>query len=136
MRLRRRFSTRDQARHWLTRKFYLIPWNFIDDGMTAFPDNLFGWKLAAYGRVHDWLYCSRSHPRGTMSKKHRRLADKVLRSALAAEAPRGLRWIPRLVFRAVRMFGAPSYDSCGPDRGELCRHGMRIPVWMEADSEV
>jgi hypothetical protein len=129
-RFRRRFPTNKLAREWLSNKLAKIPAEFRDDGMSNFPDRLFGWKLCDYARVHDWLYCTRAHAAGTMRRAHRKLADKVLRAAMAAEAPIGLRLVPRLIYRAVRMFGGASYDSCHPDVGTLCRHNLAQPLWM------
>lgn len=44
-----------------------------------------------------------------------------------------IRWIFLQVLRVVG--GVKAFDSCGPEEGELCRHGMSKPDWMEGEDE-
>jgi hypothetical protein len=119
-----------------------IPPGFKDDGMSWFPDSVFGFDLRRYARIHDWFYCSRAGYKAdgaTGGAAERGYADRVIRELIHADAPLGLRWVASLVYRGVRAFGEGSYDTCGPQpKGastaqELlaeCRHGMPMPTWM------
>jgi hypothetical protein len=42
------------------------------------------------------------------------------------------RWIANIYHEFVHLFsGIRSWDSCGPEVGELCRHNMPMPEWMQ-----
>jgi hypothetical protein len=105
---------------------------FSDDGCTVSPDGLFGYDFSWACRIHDWRYCTRCHPPGSMSRLARRFADEELRMHMRASLPWYTRgWVPlvyRLVVRFFGRFGA--WDSCGPEAGDLCRHQIPMPAWM------
>ena len=108
-----------------------VPANFIDDGCSNSPDSLCGTNFRWACRIHDWRYCTRAQPEGTMNKQSRKAADKELRKNLAIALPwywQPIRWV---YYRAVRRFGSlHSYNTCGPSAGNSCRHGLTPPGWM------
>ncbi len=114
---------------------------FLDDGMSWFPDVVFGWDLSLFGRIHDWLYCSRAHgePGDWEEIWPRRMCDITLGRLVQRSAPTGFGWVARLVYAGVRRGGAGAYDTCGPqpegaDTEQLtlglCRHNLPMPSWM------
>ncbi len=107
---------------------------FEDDGLSGgFPDWLYArHHLSLAGRVHDWHYCSRCHPQGTMNQAHRAFADTALRVHARELLPWYLRIAPWLLYAGVRIGGGGSaWNSCGPTRGERCRHNIETPAWMK-----
>lgn len=101
-----------------------IPDEFVDDGCSNSPDSICGTDIRWACRIHDYRYCGRCHPAGTMGWAHRRKADRELRWNLAAGLPWWNQWIRFFYFGAVRTFGSvTSYNTCR--RGEFCRHNMR-----------
>lgn len=112
-----------------------IPREFVDDGCSWAPDRLFGVDLSWACRLHDALYCTRAHTEGALTSHWRRLVDTLLR-ALVDEALLGhpLRpLVARTYFAAVRLFGG-SFNTCGPNAGSRCRHGLTRPAWMTSAS--
>jgi hypothetical protein len=62
--------------------------------------------------------------------------DKELRDNLRLSFPRWLGWIRFVYYRFVRLFGtASAWDDCGPEAGNMCKHNMPIPLWMEEKHE-
>jgi hypothetical protein len=108
--------------------------DFVDDGLSCFPGWMFRrWRLRRAGRKHDWDYCSRCHPPGSMNQAARARAD----AAIKANAKDILPWILHPVSYLLRggtsLFGGiRAWNSCGPSAGERCRHNMKQPVWMLA----
>lgn len=110
-----------------------IPDSFVDDGCSNSPDSICGTWIRPACRIHDWRYCTRCHPQGTMCKEHRKAADKELRASLAKLLPWWNQWVRWIYWRAVRRFGSlHAYDTCGQSAGDFCRHGMPMPLWMNA----
>ena len=119
----------DTARELLRR----IPSHFVDDGCTSSPDGWFGFDFRWACRIHDWLYCTRAHPAGTMTYEWKVKADHALSEFIRASLPLRWRWV-RWVYEGMVLFagGWGSFDSCGPEVGKRCRHGLRAPWWMLA----
>jgi hypothetical protein len=120
--------------YYLALIFQLWP-DFRDDGLSGgFPD----WVYASYnlrlaGRVHDWHYCTRCHPAGSMTQAARRFADLALRQHARELLPWWLRVAPWVLYLGVHWFGdEAAWDGCGPEQGDLCRHNIEQPVWMRA----
>lgn len=128
--------------------------DFEDDGLSCFPDWIYKYLLrldiSPSGRVHDWHYCTRCQPIGTMNQDHRLYADLALylhsRELLRRRKPtenRFLRFVratrsrlprlaPHVLYRGVRLGGGGNaWNSCGPQSGDRCRHNMKKPKWME-----
>lgn len=119
----------DEARYYLA----LIPAEFRDDGCSRSPDSLFGFDFRWACRLHDWSYCTRAHPPGSLTYARKVAADYTLREHLKAALPLRWRWVRFIYQGAVLAFGGfGSFNSCGPEAGELCRHAMRRPPWMTA----
>lgn len=119
-----------------------IPPTFKDDGASWAPDQIMGVSLRPAARVHDWLYCTRAHPPGSMTRTWKKHADRVLRREIRALVPGRIGgWVASLYFWAVSKFGGPSFNTCGPDpKGawsakqrikRLCRHNLPEPLWMK-----
>lgn len=129
--------------------------DFKDDGLSCFPDWIYRYilrfNLTPAGRVHDWHYCARAQPQGTMNQKRRLFVDVALREhareIIRHPVPtdnRFLRFVrrvrcrvprlaPWILYRGVRWFGGTSaWNSCGPTKGERCRHNLQMPGWMRA----
>jgi hypothetical protein len=111
--------------------------DFLDDGLSCFPDWIYRYLLkhnvSPAGRVHDWHYCSRCHPSGTMDQTRRKQADRLLRLHVRELTHGHFRLTPWVVWLAVRRYGVNrAWNSCGPNRCARCRHNMRMPEWMEA----
>jgi len=110
--------------------------DFVDDGLSMFPDWIYRYILrhdiTPAGRVHDWHYCTRCHGQGRMDQDARRFADSALR-VHARELLHGhFRIAPIVLYLGVRFGGGTeSWNSCGPARGERCRHNMLQPIWMQ-----
>ncbi len=109
--------------------------DFRDDGLSGgFPDWLYGrHKLTLAGRVHDWHYCGRVHRQGTMNQNHRLFADLALRVHARELLPWYLRLAPWVLYAGVRIGGGgDAWNSCGPTKGDRCRHRVIMPLWMIA----
>jgi hypothetical protein len=106
--------------------------DFRDDGLSGgFPDWLYSrHNLYLAGRVHDWMYCSRCHLQSSMTRQARRRADCALRQHARELLPWYLQLAPMILHIGVRLGGPSSWDSCGDDAGEWCRHMIARPVWM------
>lgn len=108
--------------------------DFRDDGLSWFPDWLYRvvlrHNITPAGRVHDWYYCTRCHRRGAMTPARRRFADRELRRHARELLPWYIRLAPLVLLLGTRLGGWPSFDSCGYDAGERCRHNIRRPPWM------
>jgi hypothetical protein len=108
-----------------------IPDEFRDDGCTGWFDSLFGYDFKDVCRVHDWAFCTRCHPPGSMTFANMVAVNRVLSEELAYRLPWWLDWTAGAVYRATYLFGPfNAYDSCGPEAGERCRHNMAPPSWM------
>jgi hypothetical protein len=110
---------------------------FKDDGLSCFPDWIYRYilrfNITPTGRVHDWHYCTRCHAQGTMTQARRLFADRALRQHAREVLPWYHPVAPIVLYRAVRWFGGDSaWNSCGPTRGERCRHNIAQPGWMRA----
>jgi hypothetical protein len=67
-----------------------------------------------------------------MNQAHREFADKALKKHLRELLPWYLWLTPRLVYRGVQLGGGTkAWNSCGPTRGDRCRHNIRMPRWMK-----
>jgi hypothetical protein len=108
-----------------------IPKNFVDDGCSNSPDGWFGFEFQWACRIHDYRYCTRCHDPGTMTYGMKLFADNELKRNIRYSLPWRWRWV-RYVYHAGVWFGGnfSAWDSCGPDAGEVCRHGMSQPDWM------
>lgn len=60
-------------------------------------------------------------------------ADHELRANVASGLPWRWRWVGP-IYQGVVFFagGWDAFDSCGLERGELCRHALPLPDWMRA----
>ena len=106
---------------------------FKDDGLSGgFPDWMYQrWLLKLAGRVHDWQYCTRCHRAGSMTDPAKKLADKALRKHARELLPWYLNLAPIILYAGVRVGGGfGSWDSCGPEEGDRCRHNIKQPQWM------
>lgn len=118
--------------------FYLIKIEhehpeFQDDGLSgSFPDWMYKrWDLTDAGRVHDWHYCTRCHAAGSMTDQAKQFADKALRKHARERLPWFLNLAPIILYLGVRIGGGfGSWDSCGPEIGDRCRHNIKKPQWM------
>lgn len=112
-----------------------IPTDFVDDGCSASPDSICGDSIRWACRIHDWRYCTRAHRPGRMTTEYRKNADKELRTHMRLDLPWYSQWTRLIYHFFVRKFGNGdnSFDSCGPEVGEKCRHNMPQPVWMRAE---
>ncbi len=105
---------------------------FRDDGLSNFPDWIYArWGLWRAGRVHDWFYCGRCHPMGTMNQRARRFADRALRQHARELLPWWLVAAPLVLYFGVRAGGGTkAWNSCGYLVGERCRHNQPRPAWQ------
>lgn len=109
-----------------------IPEEFVDDGCSTAPDALFGFRLGWACRIHDWMYCTRAWPAGTMDQHHRKHADDLLGEMIRQALPWRWRFVGWIYRAAVRRHGGhAAFDSCGGEAGERCRHNLPRPGWME-----
>ncbi len=115
---------------------------FLDDGLSMFPDEWFGFDFAWAGRIHDWEYCSRAHPAGSMGVRAKKRADKRIGRLVSGGLPWRWKVLGPVVRLGVWRGGYGSYNSCGPvpygatDEqlvAGLCRHGLDRPDWMDGD---
>lgn len=105
--------------------------DFQDDGCSGAPDDWFGFDLRYACRIHDWLYCTRAHPAGSMTQERRRYADDLLGALIRHALPWRWRWVGWWYRLAVHRYGGiEAYDSCGPEAGDRCRHNLKQPPWM------
>jgi hypothetical protein len=116
-----------------------IPDEFNDDGCSSSPDRMwwFGWWWFRWAcRIHDWRYCGRCHPPGTMNQAARRRGDIELGGFIRQSVPTWAWPVASLYRLAVRRHGGRSaWNSCGPtaeNAAGLCRHGIGQPQWMRA----
>ena len=108
-----------------------IPEHFLDDGCSNSPDRIFGFDFRWSCKIHDWRYCGRCHPAGTMHYQNKLTADQELRENLKASLPWRWRWVSRVYWRGVQIGGGfDAWNSCGPENGDACRHGIARPTWM------
>lgn len=117
-----------------------VPIEFGDDGLSCFPDSLWGFDFKWAGRLHDWGYCSRCHPAGSLTVRTKKMRDKMIGQHVAESLPLRWKWVGHAVRYALWRAGYGSFDSCGfvPHGATdeqlvagLCRHGMRRPDWMD-----
>ena len=112
-----------------------IPREFLSDGCSNVRDSIFGFDFRMACRAHNWMYCTRCHPAGTMTMSHKAQADQDLGMFIRAMLPRRWRWVGWWYRTGVHWAGGVSaFDSCGPTQGQRCRHGMAQPEWMAANS--
>lgn len=117
-----------------------IPDRFKDDGLSLFPDRWFGFRFEWAGRIHDWEYCTRSHPAGSRTVRAKREADQRLGRYISASLPLRWRWLGLVVRFGVWRGGYGSFDSCSfvPKGASdeqlvhgLCRHDIPRPSWLK-----
>lgn len=105
--------------------------DFRDDGLSFFPDWVYRrWNLSRAGRVHDWHYCTRCHPMGSMTRKAKRFGDRGLRQHAREVLPRCVWLAPNILYHGVRVGGRRAWNSCGFDVGERCRHNIKRQPWQ------
>ena len=107
--------------------------DFVDDGLSGgFPDWMYRrWELSIAGRVHDWHYCTRCHKAGSMTDQSKKFADKALRKHARELLPWYLNLAPVVLYVGVYVGGGfGSWDSCGTEVGDRCRHNITQPDWM------
>ena len=114
-----------------------IPDRFADDGCTNSPDAWFGFDFSWACRIHDWRYCTRAQPDGSMSEARRWAADTYIRGDIKASLPWRWRWIRWVYFYVLKRFGDRAYDTCpehfaagvsrSDARRKVCRHGLTWP---------
>ena len=107
--------------------------DFEDDGLSGgFPDWMYRrWELSICGRVHDWHYCTRCHKAGSMTDKSKKFADKALRKHARELLPWYVKVAPIVLYIGVYVGGGfGSWDSCGSEEGDRCRHNIKQPDWM------
>jgi hypothetical protein len=110
-----------------------IPDYFIDDGCSNSPDTIWGFDLRPFCKIHDWRYCGRSHPAGTMHYANKLVADDELAENIGSALPWRWRFVRILYLRGVQIGGGfDAWNSCGPEDGELCRHNVELPAWMHS----
>ena len=121
----------DEERVLLLRIVAAFP-AFHDNGCSNAPDAIFWWDLRWPCRIHDWRYCSRAHDPWELDQEHRAIADQELGRNVRAALPWALRWLGGLLYwRFTDLAGGRrSWDSCGPEDGERCRHNLSKPGWM------
>lgn len=108
-----------------------IPSRFLDDGCTFSPDSILRTHIRWCCRIHDYRYCTRANDKGDMTRKRWISSNRELYRNIGLKTVWYTRWVRKLYYFAVKKWGWKSYDSCGPDVGEMCRHNMPIPLWME-----
>ena len=102
-----------------------IPEGFADDGCSNAPDQFWGFDFTWACRIHDWRYCTRCHDPAIMHNDTRFRADGELAINIRNALPWRWRWLAFFYERAVRAAGGyDAFDSCGPEDGPRCRHGM------------
>lgn len=103
-----------------------VPAEFVDDGCSNSLDSVLGFSFRWACRLHDWYYCSRCWPEGAMTHGHKVTGDLYLERFIRASLPLPLKWVG-LGYQLVVMVAAfRAYNSCGPEKGERCRHNMPI----------
>ena len=107
-----------------------LPVDFRNDSCSNSPDSWLGWSLDPACDRHDWAYCSRCHPPGSMTYPAKVAADAKLREHIRALLPFRWRWAGWVYEGAVRVMAHASWDACGPAAGERCRHNITQPEWM------
>jgi hypothetical protein len=110
----------------------VIPYRFTDDGCSLSPDSIGRTSLKLACRIHDWRYCTRAHAPGELTTSWRKKADLELRQMMGHGMPWYARWTRWMYWWGVRKFGNrdTSFDSCGVDAGQFCRHNMPMPEWQ------
>ena len=104
-----------------------IPRGFMDDGCSNSPDEWFQFNFRWACRIHDWRYCTRCHPADEMTQTHRHAADKELAANIRASLPWRWGWLRYVyLFGVWRYGGVNAWNSCGPEVGTMCRHGMPL----------
>ena len=114
--------------------------DFQNDGLSGgFPDWFYRlvlrYDIGIADRPHAWHYCTRCHPEKSMTKKMKRYGDRALRQHARELLPWFYQIAPIVLHVGVRVGGNSSWDSCGPDVGEHCRHNIKKPVWMQASGD-
>jgi hypothetical protein len=109
-----------------------IPAHFVDDGCSSSPDSWFGYDFRWACRIHDYMWCTRAHALGTMTKEWKLKGDLLLRRCIAAALPRRWRWLSFLYYRGVRRAAWP-FNTC--QKGDTCRHGLTYQDWLDRTFE-
>jgi hypothetical protein len=112
-----------------------IPDHFKDDGCSNSPDSFFGFDFRWACRIHDHWYCSRAHPWGTMTDEWKDAGDLLLKRMVRHCLPRRWRWVGKLYYHGVQMFGGHAFDSCHVHPDALCRHGLSFDDWYDRTAE-
>ena len=111
--------------------------DFKNDGLSGgFPDWIYRrWNLSLADIPHAWHYCTRCHPAGSMTYRAKKFADRALRQHARQLLPWWIRIAPVVLYYGVIVGAHSSWDSCGPEEGERCRHNIKKPVWMQASGD-
>jgi hypothetical protein len=89
-----------------------------------------GYEIEPWCVEHDVAGCTRCHAEGALELAGAKVAAAwVLRERIRTTLPWWLHWTAGQVFVAVATAGG-YWNTCGPEAGDLCRHGMRQPAWM------
>jgi len=108
----------------------LIPGRFVDDGCSYSPDSIMRADIGWACRIHDWRGCTRAQSEG-LRRVDRKQSNRELRKNVGLAVPWYVQWTRVVYYFAVTAFGNPPFNSCGPEVGDLCRHNMPQPLWME-----
>ncbi len=137
---RRQASIPPDAKTSLTK----IEAEFRDDGCSNALDGILGFDFAWACRIHDWEYCTRTQPQGSMTYGKKVCADERLKRFIYSALPWWLDWAPPLYHFGVFLGGGfAAFDSCGPGPyganeeqrvAGLCRHSLPMPGWMAASA--
>ena len=72
-----------------------------------------------------------------MTDEAKIFADKALRKHARELLPWYLNVAPIVLYVGVRVGGGfGSWDSCGPEEGDRCRHNIKQPDWMADEKEI
>lgn len=117
----------------------MIPADFKDDGCSSLGkalERFFRWRgydLGPICRQHDWASCTRCHAPGTMTETRKVVAAWEMREAMRELLPWWYDYTAGPVYRVLGVW--PGYwDTCGPEVGNVCRHGQMMPEWMRREA--
>ena len=111
----------------------IIPKNFVSDKCTKSLDSVFGYDFSFACVIHNFRYCGRCHDPVFMTYMNKLKADNELRQNISRSLPHWyLKSISWLYYAIVWKYGVyGSWNSCGLEVGNKCRHEMSIPKWKE-----
>lgn len=118
---------------WVRARLAKIPREFLDDGCSRSPDMILGYDLRHACRLHDFAGCTRCHAPGSLTLEAMRIANRELEDVIDSALP-DASWLTQRIYGLfVRRFnGDVAWDSCGTEAGDLCRHNMPRPEWMQS----